>query len=349
MRYLFYLGHPAHFHLHKNVITELKARGHECTILIKKKDVLEDLLELSGWEHANINPEGRVKNKFATVKNLLNREFQFLKTALRFKPHAMIGTSAEISHIGRLLGIPSLVVTSDDTDVVPLFAKLAYPLATKILAPQCCRLGKWEYKKLGYNGNHELAYLHPDYFKPDKSLIMDLKPDESYFIIRFAKLIAHHDAGINGIDDALALKICNLLKPYGNVFITSERNLSPELEAYRISINPLYIHHALYYAQMFIGDSQTMSAEAGVLGTPFIRCNDFVGRIGYLNELENEYQLGFGIKPSDTLKLLEKIEELLHLPGRRDVFSARRNKFLQEKVNVVQYFVEALIHQSAKN
>ena len=40
------------------------------------------------------------------------------------------------------------------------------------------------------------------------------------------------------------------------------------------------------FASLYIGDSQTMAAEAGVLGVPFVRFNDFVGRIGYLRELE---------------------------------------------------------------
>ena len=44
-----------------------------------------------------------------------------------------------------------------------------------------------------------------------------------------------------------------------------------------ININPLDIHHVMSFASIYIGDSQTMAAEAGVLGTPFIRFNDFVG------------------------------------------------------------------------
>ena len=349
MRYLFYLGHPAHFHLHKNIIQSLQQQGHQTRILIKKKDVLEDLLRLSGWEYVNINPEGRVENKLAFIRSLLSREMLIFKIARSFKPHAMIGTSAEIGHVGFLLGIPSLVVTSDDTSVVPLFARLAYPMATKVVAPKVCNVGKWEYKKLAYNGNHELAYLHPRYFTPDKSLIPELNPDEKYFLLRFAKLVAHHDSGIQGIDDQLALKICMMLKPHGKVFISSERQLSPELEPFRIAINPLHMHHALYYAQAFIGDSQTMSAEAGVLGTPFIRCNDFVGRIGYLNELENTYKLGFGIKPSNTEALLEKIKQLLQIPDLKKEFEKRKLRFLDEKEDVVKFYTNSILQNSKKS
>lgn len=55
------------------------------------------------------------------------------------------------------------------------------------------------------------------------------------------------------------------------------------------------MHHVMAFASLYIGDSQTMAAEAGVLGVPFVRFNDFVGSIGYLRELEDKYELGYGI------------------------------------------------------
>ena len=58
------------------------------------------------------------------------------------------------------------------------------------------------------------------------------------------------------------------------------------------------MHHVMAFASLYIGDSQTMAAEAGVLGVPFVRFNDFVGRIGSLRELEDVYRLGFGVHAS---------------------------------------------------
>ena len=45
MKILFHLGHPAHFHLFKNVIKNLKKNKHDVFILIKKKDILEAIEE----------------------------------------------------------------------------------------------------------------------------------------------------------------------------------------------------------------------------------------------------------------------------------------------------------------
>ena len=262
-RIIIYMGHPAHFHLFKNTILLLKEAGHDVKILIKKKDILEDLLKNQGWDYTNIHSKERGDSKLRIALALFKRELALLKIVLKFKPHLMAGTSAEITHIGKLINIPSIVVNEDDASVVPLFAKIAYPLATTILAPNCCDCGKWNSKKTGYESYHELAYLHPNHFTPDRSIVAKYIQEENYIILRFAKLNAHHDEGRKGIDDALALKLIALLSPYGRVYITSERPLSNELEPYRISINPLDIHHAMAFAKLYIGDSQTMAAEIG--------------------------------------------------------------------------------------
>ncbi|MFN5347283.1 MAG: DUF354 domain-containing protein [Bacteroidota bacterium] len=333
-RIIIYMGHPAHFHLFKNTIILLKEAGHDVKILIKKKDILEDLLKNQGWDYTNIHSKERGDSRFKIALALLKRELALLKIVLQYKPHLMAGTSAEITHIGKITRIPSIVVNEDDADVVPLFAKVAYPMATTVLAPHCCDCGKWNHKKTGYDSYHELAYLHPNHFHADESIVKKYIQEKDFIILRFAKLNAHHDEGRKGIDDALALKLIELISPYGRVYITSERELSKELEPYRISINPLHIHHAMAFAKMYIGDSQTMAAEAAVLGTPSIRFNDFVGEIGYLEELEHKYQLTFGIRTSDREKLFETTKTLIEQGDLKEVFKLRKETMLKEKTDL---------------
>jgi len=338
MKVLFHLGHPAHFHLFKNVIKSLQVNGHQTPILIKKKDVLEELLKESGYIYRNILPTGRKNSKAGIAIGQLRQDFRLLQYAQKNKPDMMVGTSVAISHAGRLLGIPAINVNEDNAEVVPLYAKLAYPWANHIIAPECCSVGKWKKKKISYNGYHELAYLHPNHFIPDKKVVLKYFPvDENYFIIRFAQLNAHHDEGIKGISLDAAKQMIGILKPHGKVYITSERKLEPQLEPYRIRINPSDMHHVMAFAQLYIGDSQTMAAEAGVLGVPFIRFNDFAGRIGYLNELENKYELGYGIKPENPELMLAKINELLHLKNRNQIFQARRRQMLNDKIDYAKF------------
>ena len=79
MHLLIYLGHPAHFHLFKSVIKEMQRRQHKVSILIKKKDVLEDLLKESGYAYTNILPEGRKDNKSSIGMGLLKRDYRMLQ------------------------------------------------------------------------------------------------------------------------------------------------------------------------------------------------------------------------------------------------------------------------------
>jgi hypothetical protein len=338
MRILFHLGHPAHFHLFKNVIKSLKENGHQTFILIKKKDVLEELLKESGFVYHNILPQGRKDDKISIAFGQLKQNIKLLSFCLKQKPDILIGTSVAISHVGKLLSIPSINLNEDDADVVPLYAKLAYPWATHILAPHICRMGKWINKTIFYQGYHELAYLHPNNFAPKIEIAKKyISLEKPYFILRFAKLGAHHDTGIKGISDEIAAKLVKQLTPHGQVYITSERKLNADLEPYRVQINPIDIHHVMAFAKIYIGDSQTMAAESGVLGVPFIRFNDFVGRISYLEELENKYQLGFGIKTNEPDKLIETIKELLEQKDFKEVYIERRDKMLSEKINYADF------------
>ena len=344
MKILIYLGHPAHFYNYKNSIITWNKKGHQTFILIKKKDILEDLLKAADMPYFNILEEGRKDSKLGILIGLLKRSVRLLFFCLKNKPDILTGTSVENSFVGKLLGKPVININEDDAAVVPLYAKLSYPQATEILTPVVCDNGKWNPKSLKYNSYHELAYLHPNHFSPDKDIVEKyFDANDPYFIIRFAKLNAHHDTGIKGINQEIAEKIIQILLPHGKIFITSERELEPQFEKYRIQINPLHMHHVLAFGQIYIGDSQTMAAEAGVLGIPFVRFNDFVGRIGYLKELEDNYRLGFGVKTDEVLKLYQVLQQLVEMENRSQVFQDRRKKMLEEKIDFAEFltwFVE---------
>jgi predicted glycosyltransferase len=339
MNYLFYLGHPAHFHLFKNIIKKLKEKNNKITIIIKTKDILEKLLIGGNYDYINILPEGRKGTKAGIAFGLLKKEIKLLIHCLDVKYNLMIGTSPEITHIAKLLGVSSICVNEDDAAAVPLFANLCYPFASTILTPASCNNGKWERKSIKYNSYHELAYLNPESFIPDAAYLKYYGLTQPFFILRFSKLNAYHDSGISGISDNLARKIIKKLRCFGNVYITSEKELINDCRQYKLNINPSHIHDVIAFANLFIGDSQTMSAEAAVLGTPALRFGDFVGRLGYLEELELKYGLTYGIKTFEPQKLLTKIDELLCIENIRELWKTKRQKMLQDKINAVGFIV----------
>jgi len=331
---LFYVGHPAHYHNIRNLASRLEKKNYSVLIVAREKDVLFRLLENCPFETVLIRG-ATGHSKLRKAAHLFNRELQMIGIVRKHKPMLMMGTDMIIAHVGKLLGIPSFILNEDDAEAVPLFAKLAYPLATGIFCPACCSVGRYKDKKIGYAGYHELAYLHPDYFTPDRSKIASLVQDNKpYFLLRFVDLTAHHDVGKKGIGKELALKVIKLLSEKGSVYISSERKLEPEFEPYRISIHPQDMHHAIYFADLFLGDSQTMTAEAAVLGTASLRFNDFVGKLAYLDELEHTWQLTFGFTTNQEALLLAKISELLSRPDLKAEWQSRRQEMLKENVNL---------------
>jgi predicted glycosyltransferase len=240
--------------------------------------------------------------------------------------------------LGKLFRIPSIIFSEDDASIIPQFAKITYPFVDVILSPASCNAGKWEFKKIGYDGFHKYAYLHPDVFKPDRSKISSFG-DGPYFILRLAQLSAYHDTNRKGITKEIARHIIKLLKPHGNIYITSERPLEPEFEEYRININPLNMHHALSFAKLYIGDSQSMAVESALLGTPGIRFNDFAGEIGVLNELEKKYGLTYSVRTSEPQNLFGIIEKLLGNKELETEFKIKHARLVNEKINVLSFFV----------
>lgn len=338
MRVLFQLGHPAHFHLFKNTIADLQRDGHETFILIRKKDILEDLLKESGMPYINILPSG--KKSVFTLMLRLWRVFWF---TLTHRVDVLVGSTPEVAQVAWLLRRRSAVMAEDDASIVPQFIKVVKPFVDNYLSPVSCNNGVLERATTHYEGFHKLAYLHPNRFTPDPAVV-DRYFDHStpYFLLRFAQLNAYHDVSANahGINDKIAVKLIEILSPHGKVFITSERELSPELECYRLNINPLDIHHLMAFATLYIGDSQSMAVEAAMLGTPSIRFNDFAGKIGVLEELEKKYQLTIGIPSSDPERLYNTVKEMIDTDNLRDVYQARRQRMLEDKIDVATFFTD---------
>jgi len=341
MNILIQLSHPAHFHLYRNVAKNLMRNGHKVFILIKTKDILEDLLKASGLPYYNILKEAHRKSKLGILWDMFVRDWRILRFVRKNKIDLLTGSTVEVAQVGWLTRKYRINTGEDDMRVVPLVQKIGGPFIQTLLSPEVCDNWKLENKSVKYDSYHELAYLHPNHFQADKSVVERYFPTDSpYFILRFASLKAHHDVGIHGIDNEIAQHLIDILKPYGRIFITSERELEPQFEPYRIKINTLDMHHVMAFAELYIGDSQTMAAEAGVLGVPFVRFNDFVGRIGYLNELEDVYHLGYGIKASESgsaEKMYNTVEKILTMPNRKQEWLSLSQKMLSEKIDYAQF------------
>lgn len=344
MKILFFFVHPSKFHVFRHTINILKQKGHHVDMLITSKDVLEKLMIHEGWAYTNIFPEGR---KISWLPTKISAGYNLIRTILRIRKyinrsnikHDLFITDDLLVINGWLNKIPSFLFQDDDITAVPESALIMF-FANFIISPTVSNLGKYQKKKIPFYGYKELGSFHPGRFIPDFVKTKQFNPEgKKYFLLRLVLLRSVHDIGKSGLNDNDVLSIINKLEKFGKVYITAERNLSPQFEKYRITINPNDIAHALYFAEFLISDSQTMSAESGVLGTPYIRYNDFVDRISYLDELEKKYELGFGIKTIYKNQLFEKIDYLLSQKDLKETWRIKKNKMLSEKIDLTEFLV----------
>ena len=339
MRILFYFGHPAQYLFARATIKRLlKKLDFEVKVLIKTKDVLEDLLKADGISYTNILPQERGRSKFQIGWSLIRRNIKILPIILKKRPDLMISTDASIAQLGKLLNIDSISITEDDYTVIKTLGDLTYPFTNSVLCPEVCDVGKWQNKKVGYKGYMKLGYLHPNVFTPRESIKQKYGLANDYVIIRLAKLTAHHDFGIKGINQNLLGQILKMIEENGlRPYITAEGQLNNDLKEYELNIEPADMHDILALSRLLICDSQSMSVEAAMLGVPSIRYSDFAGRISVLEELEHTYGLTYGFKVGDEEAIINKIYELLSLENMSKNYQEKRKKMLSEKIDVTEF------------
>lgn len=339
MKILIDIGHPAHVHLYRNFITEMEYLGHDFLVTVKNVAASKHLLERFRIPYIQIGDKSDSISGKAV--NQLRYDWKLGCLARRNRIDVGMGTSITIAHVSSMTKMRSVVFDDDDDAVEPFFACFAHPFVDYLLSPDVLRGQRRKKSTFYYPGYHELAYLHPKRFTPDPKVLDEIgvKPGDEYYLLRFNAFKAHHDIGVAGLGIEEKRKLVRVLSARGKVFITMERDIDHEFEQYKLRISPEKVHSLLSFATMFIGDSQTMTSEASVLGIPSIRANSFVGRISYLEEEEHRYGLTYGFRPDQTNAMFSKIDELLAMEGLKEEWQRRRRIMLADKIDVTAFMV----------
>jgi len=317
----------------------MKFRRHELAVTARDKDIAMRLLKAYGIEHTVVGRAGRGKS--GLIREWIERDRKIYSIARRFHPDILIGIHNPcIAHIAWITRAKSIIFT--DTEHAKIASWVTFPFSDVICTPSCFQknLGK---KQVKYNGYHELAYLHPNYFQPDPSVLCELGLSENdrFYVVRFVSWQASHDIGQHGLDMATKRKLVEETSKYGRVMITSESHLPEEFEKYRITAPPERLHDLLYYATMYIGEGGTMATEAAVLGTPAIRVSSRAvanSNPGNFVELGDRYQMVYSFP--QAIDAIDKAESLLQQNNLKEVWQRKRELLLKEKIDVTQFMVD---------
>lgn len=268
---------------------EFKRRGDDVLVTSRSKEVAIPLLDSMGLESLPLSAQGSGTFK-SLLFELIRRDWRLYRVLREFRPDviaAIGGTFAAQS--GWFASVPSVVFY--DTENARLQNLMTYPFASSVVVPECYSGWTPRRRTYRYKGVHELAYLHPDYFRPNYQLAVKsgLKPDIENYLVRLVSWKANHDIAQSGLTPELTSKIVNYLRARGNVIISSEGALPLELESARYAGKPEHLHHLMAFCRGFVGESPTMASECAILGVPSV----YIARQGlsYVEFLEAEYGL----------------------------------------------------------
>ena len=319
MNILVDIGHPAHVHLMKHTIRELQADGHRVIITTKDVPIIKRLLDREGFSFISLGKKG--SGLFGKLLFQIKFFSKLLRIIRKEKIEIGTGTSMSIPLLSKLSRMKSINMDDDDDEVQSISVRFAHPFSDTRLTPDALMGHRRSKVAVFYAGCHELAYLHPKRFSPDESVLnkCGIKRGDVFFIMRFVAFQAYHDNGQFGLSKEQKKNLILFLSKFGRVIITSERELDRELEPYRLPVPPEEIHSLMSYASLFVGDSQTMTSEAAILGVPAIKCNTFAGRLSVPNELEES-------------------------PDIRKEWKEKRDRFLNDKIDVTAFFTWFIEH-----
>jgi len=332
MRVIIDIGHPAHVHLFKNLAWKLIERGDKVLFTCRDREHVVHLLRTYGFVYENFGKH--YKSLKGKIFGLAKNELQMLSTAIRFKPDMFISHGSTIAaHASFVVRKPHIAL--EDTFNMEQ-VRLSMPFTDVVLT------GDYEHPLLGrkeirYPGYHELAYLHPNVFTPDETVLDGLGVDKSekYAIVRFVAWAATHDVGHKGMSYDNKKRLVDSLSKHAKVLISSEGELPPDLKKYQIEIKPEDMHNVMANASLFVGESSTMAAESAVLGVPAVYINN--SQLGYINDLESR---GLIFSYTESLEDQESaINKAIEVSMNKDnsVYKANAELMLKDKIEVTAF------------
>ena len=197
MRILIDIGHPGHVHLFRPFANEMLMKGHHVLFTCRQKEFEIELLEAAKFKYVSFGKH--FKTTFGKMFGLLKFNIQMLINVIKFKPDVLLSHgSIYAAHVSFLMRKPHISMEdSGNMEQIRLYRPFTKVILTPFELPE--KLGS---KQIRYHSYHELAYLHPNYFKPNEKVlnVLGVSENEKYAILRFVSWDATHDIGQGGLN-----------------------------------------------------------------------------------------------------------------------------------------------------
>lgn len=342
MRFVVDVLHPIDSHIFHAFIDRLRSRGHQFIVTSRRKECAVELLDAFDIPHHVLS--ARQRGITGKVRELGIRTRKFLKLVRPFDPDYLVSmTGPVVAAASPFLRARSLILHDNE---IPRMANRVIARACNYYAVPRGFSDEVGPTQVRYDGYQQLAYLHPNVFRPDVEVVRryGLVGETPLYVVRFVEMDAYHDLGERGFSYEAKAALIRRLAARGRVVITSEEPLPEEFRAYRLSIPPEHIHHVLAVADLLIGESCTMASEAAVLGTHAF----WIARTwrGVINDMSERYGLVHHFTDRQADQAIRRAEELLAQPDLKADARRRADTLINESVDLTQWMID-LIQQDS--
>jgi len=306
MRYLIDIGHPAHVHIFKNIVLDMQNRGHEFFFTVREAENETILLDKYNFSYHIIGCKR--KGTVNKIIGIFIFSWRIFRIGLKFKPDIFLSHGSMYAGYASFIFRKPHIALEDSGNMEQI--RLSLPVSNAILSPDILPVDLGA-KQIRYRGYHELMYLTPKYYVQDSSVfsLLGIPRGTPYAIIRFVSWEASHDIGKSGLSSDEKIDLINFLSGRVKVFISAERQLSEELDPYRIDIPFDRMHDVLANALIYIGEGATMASEAGILGIPSF----YVSNIKRCY-IDDQIKYGSVYKYSSYIEMIDKLADLFADP-----------------------------------
>lgn len=326
MKILIDIGHPAHVHLFKHSAINLVKNGWEVLFAVREKGENEALLQQFGLPYVIYG--NAAKSIVSKVLSVAQKNRALYRIIRQFKPSITISHSSfYLSQVSWLCHIPN--ITLEDTGNMEQIL-LYLPFTDCILTPQSYHRNHGK-KHIRYNGSHETAYIHPNFFS---SLQKQAPSAPDTILIRLVDWTASHDAGHHGLSSKTIDEIISFAASSSKVKILSEKPLPTHLQHLALDIQASQLLAWLKNVKLYIGEGATLASECALMGVPSIYVNS-----RYAGVIKEHAKAGLLYHFKNTEGVLEKAKEILNNSEAQDKHRLNAERYLKTKINLSRFLV----------
>jgi len=327
------VSRPHHVHFFQNFLEQMESRGHDVLLFHTGNELTKKLLEPLSIDDKIYGRSFELHTPHL-ISSFYNKT-TLLKDLKGFDSDLILSVNGLPScPFNSLLGVPSVVFL--DTEPNRHEKYFIYNYADKIISPECYHADLPKQKLLSHSSYHPLAYLHPNYFSSDRGILdeLDIGP-KNYVIASFGSHIERKiDLKRHPLRRRQMIDLVRELEDHCEVFVDERSYVPKPLKDYCPSIHPSKYLDLLAEAALVIGDNPVVSAEAGVLGTPWIYISNYTTCT--LEDQEIQYDIGSQITNLEEAKDLADM--ILTDELKLDTERARK-KILKDKTDLTKWMV----------